>query len=93
MVLPSLGERLGQEYENLLQQVEHALQLLSLGLVGALLPQVGLRGHERVVDDEVDVGVVGVEELDDVTHIRIVQEKPQMLKLNYSSFALPDLSV
>ena len=76
VVLPSLTERLWQEDEDLLEEVEHALQLLPLGLVGALRPQVLLSVHEAVVDDEVDVRVVRVEKLDDVSQVRVVQKEP-----------------
>ena len=81
VVLPSLRERLGEVDQDLLQQVQHGLELLALRLVRALLPETLLRGDERVVDDVEDVGVVGVEELDDVDGLRIVEEKTQMLKI------------
>ena len=80
VVLPSLTERLWQEDEYLLEEVEHGLQLLPLGLVRALRAQVLLGVHEAVVDDEVDVRVVGVEELDNVSQVRVVQKQPEVLR-------------
>ena len=80
VVLPSLRESLWQEDQDFLQEVEHSLQLLALGFVGSFLSEVLLRVHEGIVDNEVDVRVVGVEELDDVGHIGIIQEQSEMLK-------------
>ena len=80
VVLPSLGQSLGEEDENLFKKVEDTLQLLPLGLVRSLLPKVGLRCHEGVVDNEVDVGVVAVEKLDNVRDIGIVQKQAEMLE-------------
>ena len=57
----------------------YPLQLFSLGLVCPLLSKVLLCIDKAVIDDEVDVGVVGVEELGGVRQLRVVQEQPQVL--------------
>ena len=45
-----------------------------------LLPEVLLGVDKVLVDDEVDVGVVGVEELLDLASLGVVEKQPQMLK-------------
>jgi hypothetical protein len=47
---------------HLLQEIEDGLQFLSLRLVGALLSEAELCGHEGVVHDVKDVAVVVLEE-------------------------------
>ena len=80
VVLPSLGQCLGEKDEDFFQEVKNAFQLLSLGLVCPFLSEISLRGHEGVIDNEVDVRIVAVEELDNVRDIRMVQEQSEMLK-------------
>ena len=52
----------------------YPLQLFSLSLVCPLLSEVLFCIDKAVVDDEVDVGVVGVKELDNVRQVRVVQK-------------------
>jgi|688.fasta_scaffold808766_1 hypothetical protein len=49
-------------------------------LVGSLLPEALLSGDEMLVDDVVDVRVVGVKELLHLPHLRVVQKQAQMLQ-------------
>jgi len=51
--------------------------------VCSLLPEALFGGDEVLVDDVVDVGVVGVEELLHLAHLRVVQEQAQMLQINH----------
>ena len=51
--------------------------------MGSLLPEVELCGDEGVVDDVEDVGVVGLEEGDDLVELGIVKEKAEMLRPGY----------
>lgn len=61
----------------------YPLQLFSLGLVCPLLSKVLLCIDKAVIDDEVDVRVVGVEELDDVSQVRVVQKQSKVLRNRY----------
>jgi hypothetical protein len=49
--------------------------------VGSLLPEALLSGDEMLVDDVVDVRVVGVKELLHLPHLRVVQKQAQMLQI------------
>ena len=52
----------------------YPLQLFSLSLVRPLLSKVLLCIDKAVIDDEVDVRVVGVKELNDISQVRVVQK-------------------
>ena len=54
--------------------ISYPLQFFSLSLVCPLLSKVLLCIDKAVIDDEVDVRVVGVKELDDVPQVRVVQK-------------------
>ena len=42
--------------------------------MSSFLSKIGLCGYKRIIDNEVDVRIVGVEKLDNVSNIRVVQK-------------------
>ena len=54
--------------------ISYPFQFFSLSLVCPFLSKILLCIDKTVIDDEVDVRVVGVKELDDVPQVRVVQK-------------------
>ena len=67
VVLPSLGQGFGEKQQDFFHQVEHTFQFFSLCFVSSFLTEIGFCCHKGVIDNEVDVRVVGIKELDDVS--------------------------